>query len=534
MKVAEVPLSAMLEPIEESIAALSVAGLSKTFDGITVLRDFGIRIDPGEIHVLVGENGSGKSTVIKILSGYYQPDPGGEVRIGGMPLDFKSPDEAYRAGCRFVHQDLGLVDEATVLDNLAMGFGYPSRLGTIRTRKAVAVAREQLRRVGLEVDPRIKVAELGAAERTGVAIARAIHVDLTYPARMLVLDEPTATLPVNEVDRLLEMLKEAARDGLGILFVTHHLDEVFRIGNRVTVLRDGVVVGTSPIEAITRPQLVEQLVGEGYEEVQATRFEQQMNTSSSLIVEDLAGGVLESVWFRVASGEVVGIAGLTGSGRESLLGAVFGSAPRSRGTVTVNGNRLEADRPDISIRAGVSFLPADRKKDGGFMSMTCCENLTIAGLKPLSKFMWLRGRLEQGEVDKWFKRLDVRPSNASEIVLSRLSGGNQQKVLLAKWMRLGPSVFLLDEPTQGVDIGAKAEVHRNLIALAESGAAIVVSSTDIEELLALCTRVLIIRRGRIAKVLSDDDISAGGIKNAILAEPVTATVGNDSAGVFTS
>jgi len=496
--------------------ALEIRGVSKTFASTTVLDDFRLSIAPGEVHVLVGENGSGKSTLIKVLSGYHEPDPGSEVLIAGSPLDFGAGERSYRAGCRFVHQDLGLIGDASVLDNLALGAGYATRLGTIRRRAAIRDATEQLARVGSAVDPRSLLRDLGAAERTGVAVARAMRPDPAHPARVLVLDEPTASLPADDVDRLLEMIRATARAGVAILFVTHHLDEVFRIADRVTVLRDGRIVRTSAVGDIDRSRLVELLVGDGWREEEPPPVSELDRAEPVLDVRGLGDGTLLDVSFEVAPGEIVGIAGLTGSGRESILGAVFGSSPRTAGEILVAGTPVRHGRPHASITRGIAYLPPDRKSLSGLMTMTCRENLTLARLGSVSTPGWLHHRRERRETATWFERLDVRPRNGVDRPLSSLSGGNQQKVLLAKWMRLAPRIFLLDEPTQGVDIGAKAEVHRNLRDMAATGAAVVIASTDAEELPALCHRVIVLRAGRVSHVLTGSDLTISGIKNAVL------------------
>jgi ribose transport system ATP-binding protein len=467
--------------------------------------------------VLVGENGSGKSTVIKVLSGFHHPDAGARVEIAGEALEFGSATASHRAGARFVHQDLGLLDTRSVLDNLALGSTYPTRFGTIRRGAAAAEARKLLARVSMDVDPWRPVGRLSAAERTGVAVARALRDDPAHQARLLVLDEPTATLPANEVDRLLEIVRAAAAAGTAVLFVTHHLDEVFRLADRVTVLRDGRIVGTSVISEIDRPTLVHQLVGEEFEEVLENRHAEPVTAPPRLRVRHLVADAVADVSFDVRPGEILGIAGLTGSGRDTLLGAVFGARPRT-GEVALDDRTIRAGRPQESIAAGIAYLSADRRGRGGLMTMSARDNLTIANLRPFSSVVRLSGKGENEEARSWFSRLDVRPRGQIKPFLGTFSGGNQQKVLLAKWMRLRPAVFLLDEPTQGVDIGAKAEVHSQLLALAAEGTAVVVASTDVEELPSLCSRVLVLRGGRITDELDRDEITVSHIKEKIMSE----------------
>lgn len=509
-----------------SVPALEVSRLSKTFESHTVLRELGLTLASGEIHVLVGENGSGKSTLIKVLSGLHQPDRGGAVRIGGESLTFGSPSESRRLGARFVHQDLGLIESLTVLDNVLLGSGYPSRAGTIRGAAARESATQLLGRVGLHVDPRRLLGDLSAAERTGVAVARALRGDLAAPARLLVLDEPTASLPLTEVERLLEIVRDAARAGVAVLFVTHHLDEVFEIGHRVTVLRDGRVVSTSAAESVDRGALVRLMVGEHFEEGLPPRRALPETAEPCLTVDGLVADGVQGVSLEVAAGEIVGVAGLTGSGRDTLLGATFGAIRRKRGEVAVRGEVVRPDRPEESIAHGMCYLPPDRKRQSGLMGLSARENLTLADLDPLGSPLWLDGRCESDEARRWFARLDVRPKGELGAPLASFSGGNQQKILLGKWMRLKPAVFLLDDPTQGVDIGAKAEVHQHLVEMARDGAAIVVASSDVEELPAICDRVIVLRRGRIADELRGDRVRLSEIKERIVSERSPAASGS--------
>lgn len=485
-------------------------GLTKTFTRVPALADVDLEIEAGEVHALLGENGSGKSTLIKILSGFHRPDPGGGVWIGGDELELGSAESAYRLGCRFVHQDLGLVATESVMDNLALGVGYPVRFGTIRWRLALARARQDLRRAGLEVDPRTPVSELTASQRTGVAVARALRDEGGGRVRLLVLDEPTATLPANEVDHLLDMVRAVAATGVGILYVSHRLEEVFRVADRVSVLRDGSLVATRPTASLDHDSLVTLLVGRELAEVHdaVSALAAPAPGAPALVVDGLSAGPLDGISFEVRSGEVLGIAGITGSGREAVLGAVFGAVPRAGGDVRVHGDLLRPLRPDLAIAAGVAFLPPDRKVLGSIMELSGRENLTLPLLKPF----WRRGnlsrRLERKNADSWSARLSVRPAGAMEERLATFSGGNQQKILFGKWLRCEPRVFLLDEPTQGVDIGAKAELHHQLLDAAAGGTAVVAASSDVEELAALCTRVLVLRDGRFVGELQGSEITA--------------------------
>ena len=509
---------------------LQVEHLSKTFTRTRALADVSLDIGAGEVHALLGQNGSGKSTLIKVLSGYHAPDLGGTVHIAGEALPFASPAQSYRLGCRFVQQDLGLVPTLSVMDNLAIGAGFPTRMGTVRPRASMQQAREDLERLKLDIDPRTLVSTLSAAERTGVAVARALREDALYPAKLLVLDEPTATLPVDEVDRLLEMVDHMAASGVGILYVTHHLGEVFRVADAVSVFRDGAVVGSGAVAEFDHDRLVYLLAGEELisEETEARRQRairaSQRRPETVLEVRDLRAGALDGVSFGVGRGEIVGVAGLTGSGRDAVLGATFGAIRRVGGEVVVTGKTIAAARPDLAIGLGVAYLAPDRKVGGAIMTMSARENVTLPALRPFWKGLALRKRAERATTRDWFTRLSVRPAGAEEEPLSTFSGGNQQKILFGKWLQQAPSVFLLDEPTQGVDVGAKADLHRELEAVALDGAAVVVSSSDLEELADLCDRVLVVVEGRIAAELSGDELTESRITRSFMplaAEPVS-------------
>ncbi|MEY2521986.1 MAG: ribose transport system ATP-binding protein, partial [Ilumatobacteraceae bacterium] len=466
---------------------------------------------------LLGENGSGKSTVIKILSGYHSPDSGGEIHVGGRRLEPGSSDASYAIGCRFVHQDLGLVDSCSIADNLALNSGFPSRFGTIRGGELRRSARVDLDRVGLDLDPGRKVATLSPAERTGVAVARALREDPSNSVALLVLDEPTATLPEAEVERLLSIIRVVAGSGVGVLYVTHRLDEVFRIASNITVLRDGCCVARVKAADVNRSRLVTLLVGNEFDELQAASDELPPEHDDPLLVAtDVCGGTIRHASLEVRRGDVVGVAGITGSGRESVLSLLFGALPRSGGTVQVGNALLRSGRPDQAMKAGLVFMPADRKTQGGFFDLSIRENVTIGDLRPLWRWPKLSRRREVAEVRSWIARLAIRPAS-TEIALGLLSGGNQQKLLFAKWLRRNPMILLLDEPTQGVDVGAKAELHFEILSAARDGAGVVVSSTDTDELAALCHRVLVLRDGRIAAHLVGNRVTSTEISRACLA-----------------
>jgi ribose transport system ATP-binding protein len=495
---------------------LRVERLTKSFVGKRVLADLDLVVESGEVHALLGENGSGKSTFIKVLSGYHAPDSGGAVWVDGQPLPFGSPTAARSAGLRFVHQDLGLIDSETVVDNLSLGAGFATRFGTVRRKHSLLAARADLNRVGLDIDPRSVVEDLSPAQKTGVAIARALRPDADAPVRVLVLDEPTAALPQAEVEHLLAMIRSASAIGVGVVYVTHRLDEVFSVAGRVTVLRDGHKQATVPTSSIDRRGLVKLLIGNELDEVRAAAaLVTAAQGESFLQVRGLRASALENISFDVHAGDIVGLAGITGSGRDALLGAMFGARPRLAGAVVVGGSTVRPGRPDCARAAGVAYVPPDRKLFAAVMTLSARENLSLSDLRPFWRHGIIHRKAEQKESRQWFERLSVRPLSF-EAPLATFSGGNQQKVVIAKWLRRKPRVLLLDEPTQGVDIAAKAQLHREILAAAAGGCAVVVSSSDVDEVVALCHRVLVLRHGHLAVQLTGAEVTTQRVTHAVL------------------
>jgi ribose transport system ATP-binding protein len=495
---------------QTSTPALQLAGVSKAFNGKVVLHPFELSIQPGEIHVLLGQNGSGKSTLIKILAGYHLPEPGASIAVAGEGMTFGDPDSSHRLGVRFVHQDLGLIEDASITDNFGMVHGYPTVLGRIDRRKARRIVREKLAACDIDLNPEILIRDVSAAIRTKVAIARALDVG-GRRANLLVLDEPTATLPLADVEQLHALLRAAARSGVAILYVTHHLNEVNQIGTFAQILRDGRLVYSERIAKADHDTLVSKLIGADLQAVAksvAANAPATRNAPVVLRVRDLRSDSLAGVDFDVREGEVLGIYGLIGSGCESILGSIFGALPRSGGAVQVGDRLLPSERPDLSAKAGVGYVPPDRHRQGAFMHLTAAENVTIADLSPFWSQAIFHRRRERRSVNTLLEGLEVRPERSAHLPLASFSGGNQQKLVLGRWLRTSPKLLLLDEPTQGVDVGAKAGLHRQILGIRDQGTAAVISSTDEDELVTLCDRVIILNHGVKAAELVGDEISA--------------------------
>ncbi|CAA9573593.1 MAG: Ribose ABC transport system, ATP-binding protein RbsA [uncultured Thermomicrobiales bacterium] len=488
--------------------ALDVRSASKTFGSIRVLHDVDLTLAAGELRALVGENGSGKSTLVKILAGYHMPDEGTRIAVGGREVAPHHAGVSETAGLRFVHQDLALVGALSSVENLGLGRGYGNgRMRPLAWSRLRREAREAIGELGYHFDVDRPVATLGASERTALAVARAVSPH-TSTARVLVLDEPTANLPGPEVEQLFGLVRRVRDAGIAVLFISHHLNEVFDLAESVSVLRGGEHVATRPVAELDETSLIELMVGHSVERHAGRR--PSAAAATVLSAQRLSGGSVQRLDLDVAAGEIVGIAGITGSGREAVASLMFGAEPAA-GTVTVNGSPIPPGRPDASIAAGMGLVPAERATKAVMLGHDVAENLSISRPKDFVRRGSMRRRLEYQAAAGWLEKLDVRPREP-RMPLAALSGGNAQKVILARWLRLQPKVLVLDEPTQGVDVGAKEDIHQRIEEAAGQGCAVVVCSTDNEELARLCGRVIVLGRGletaQLAAPISADDITA--------------------------
>lgn len=491
-----------------SPVAMTITDLSKTYPGTRALRDVSFSVERGAIHALLGGNGSGKSTLIKILAGVETAEPKGEVAIGDvvMPADGMTPAVARRLGLRFVHQHPPTYESLTVAENLVIEDGFPTRLGLIRWGTLNRRAAEILGKYEIAVDPRRMLKELRPATRTMIAIARALEGNRDGEASVLILDEPTASLPKHEADILLAALRKFAKRGVTIIFISHRIDEVLSIADDVTVLRDGQCIITRSTENLTRTELIELILGRKLSAA-FPGAASEVTSEPLLEVRHVAGGPMKDVSFKVHPGEVVGVAGLLGSGRSTLLRALFGSFKIDAGEILLDGHALDGSSAESAMAAGVAFAPEDRARDAAFPNLTVRENLSMTSFR---KF-WRRWRFDypaeraaaKGSIDAYH----IKTSGLDQL-FADLSGGNQQKVVLARWMARGPRLLLLDEPTQGVDVGAGSDVYHSVRDAAEQGLAAVVVSSDFEELANTCDRVLIMRDGVIAQEISSPHITA--------------------------
>lgn len=496
---------------------LDVVDLSKTYPGQVALAHAHLQVERGEVHALVGQNGSGKSTLIKLLAGYVQADRGARVRVDGQPVDLWRLDPHVRDTIRIVHQDLGLVPSMSTVENLGFGRGYATgAAGRILWRREVARAQQLLLRFGLAPDVRQPVGTLTAAERAAVAIVRALQDWDERASGLLVLDEPTASLNRREVDALFGEVRRVAELGAGVLFVSHVLDEVLDLADRVTVLRDGRVVAAGvSVRELDQEQLVHLIVGREVEALPVRRSRRRGRPM--LEAHQVFGVTARGVSLRAHEGEILGIAGLVGSGREEIAATLAGAAPRFAGKVLVDKCKVFAS-PRDALQAGIALVPAERKTAGLDPQDRLYQHIVLPRLGPLQGRVLLRYPAMRREAAEWARRLDVRPPLLDRR-MEKFSGGNQQKAVLARWLRTEPRVLVLDEPTQGVDVGAKAAIYEHIGRCADAGMAVVVASSDADELVRLCDRVVVMRSGAVAVELADDSLTV----DRVIAETVGAT-----------
>jgi len=468
---------------------LAMRGIGKSFPGVRALDGVDLTLRGGEVLALVGENGAGKSTLIKMLGGAHRPDEG-EIRIDGEPAAIHSASDAQEAGIAVIYQEFNLVPQLTVAENLFLG-RERTRFGLVDAASEREAALRWLRRIGLDVDPDRRCGRLTIAQQQAVEIAKALTMD----ARILVMDEPSAVLTGQEVERLFRIVRELRDAGLGIIYISHRLEEVDELADRYLVLRDGRAVGTGDVAEISREQLIEQMVGRPLEEEFPAR--QAEPGEERLRVEGLRRGQeVRDVSFSARAGEIVGFAGLVGAGRTETMRLVAGADRREAGEIFVDGKRVRARDPRDAIAAGICLLSEDRKGEGLVPGETAVRNFGLPNLRRFSRSGWLLEREERAEFGDYARDLALRVSSPDQPVLE-LSGGNQQKVVLAKWLARHTDVVLFDEPTRGIDVGAKFEIYQLMNRLASQGKAVVMVSSELPEILGMSDRIVVMRGGRI-------------------------------------
>jgi len=482
-----------------SAPLLEMTGICKAFPGVHALQNVSLDVVPGEVHVLLGENGAGKSTLMKVLCGQYAADRGG-ISFAGHPVAPESPIEAERLGLVMIHQELNLIPGLTVAENIFLGH-EPTRGGFIRGDAMRRASADLLRRVQCDVDPDTPVAGLSVAEQQLVEIARALKED----ARLLVMDEPTAALADTEIEALFEVIRSLCQDGVPVVYISHKMREIFAIGDRVTVMRDGHAVGTRMVAQTDQGELIRMMVGRTIDE-QIAKREVEIG-EPVLEVDSLSrDDVLAPLSLSVGAGEILGVAGLMGSGRTELARAIFGADPVDDGTVSVCGQTLPGNDPGASISAGLGFLTEDRKQQGLVLLMSVAENITLTSLDEISRHGVLDLAGERARAEELVEKLHIRAASLDQEAVN-LSGGNQQKVVLARWLAAGCRVLLFDEPTRGIDVGAKAEIYELIGELVERGVAVVLISSEMPELLGLADRIAVMHEGSLQGILSRAEAS---------------------------
>ena len=496
---------------------LEVRGVSKAFPNVQALRDISLDVRPGEILALLGENGAGKSTLLKIINGDYQPDTG-SLSLGGQPMKFTSPFDAHRAGVRVVYQEPEIVPGVAVAENIYLG-ELPHRGPFIDFRGLEERVRADLARYGFgKVLPMNLMGDmLSSAQRQLIEILRALKSNV----RALALDEPTSSLTDEEVDRLFTLVRRLRTDGLAIIYVSHRIKEILRLADRVAILRDGQLVAVRPASGLSEAEIVKLMVGRDLSAV----FQRRRAATDRIVLkaEHIHSNWHRDVSFEIRAGEVVGFAGLVGAGRTELAKVVFGELPRDRGTVHVDGKPTSIHHPNEAVRAGIGLAPEDRKREGLVMMRSVLENASLAILRRLSRFHFMRRRLERQNASEYVTRLHVRTPSLDQEV-GKLSGGNQQKVVLARWLAAKPKVLILDEPTRGIDVGAKAEIYRLVDDLANQGLGVMFISSELTEILGLSDRIYVMQNGRIAGELPGPGATEEAVLALAMAEHLSQSV----------
>ncbi|MEU4653663.1 sugar ABC transporter ATP-binding protein [Streptomyces sp. NPDC023723] len=490
---------------------LRIEGIRKTFPGVVALDGVDFELRRGEVHVLLGENGAGKSTLIKTLSGAHTPDAG-RILVDGREVRINGAQDSERLGIATIYQEFNLVPELTVAENIFLG-RQPRRFGMIDRKRMDAEAAVLLARVGVDVSPRTRVRELGIARLQMVEIAKALSLE----ARVLIMDEPTAVLTSEEVDKLFAIVRRLRADGVGIVFITHHLEEIAALGDRVTVIRDGASVGQVPA-ATPAAELVRLMVGRSIEQ-QYPRERTDGTGEPLLAVEGLTrDGVFHDVGFEVRAGEVVGIAGLVGAGRTEVVRAVFGADPYDRGSVRVGGAPLRGHDVGAALAAGIGLVPEDRKGQGLVLDASVEENLGLVTLGSTARAGLVDRKAQHAAAARIAGQLGVRMAGLGQHVRT-LSGGNQQKVVIGKWLLASTKVLILDEPTRGIDVGAKVEIYQLINELTAAGAAVLMVSSDLPEVLGMSDRVLVMAQGRIAGELAAPQATQDAVMALAVSNP---------------
>ena len=490
---------------------IQAVDVSKTFPGVLALNNVSFKLLPGEVHGLLGENGAGKSTLIKILSGIYQPSSG-NILVNGIEQIIRDPNFALHLGIVPVHQELSFEPYLSVAENIFIGRQPKTKLGLIDYREMYRLATEYLSELGVSVDPQIALGMISISQRQMVAISRAISLDV----RALIFDEPTSSLSDFETNALFEAIRKLKKRDIGVIYISHRLEEVFKICDCLTVMRDGSVVADIKVGEVTGQSLVSMMIGRDVDAKKIGHKPQSMAKNPIFEVRNLfVNGVLSDISFAINSGEILGIAGLVGAGRTELLRAIFGDLQKSSGQIVMGGELIKIDCPLDAIKAGIGFVPEDRKEQGLVLDLPVVENFCMAISAKISRFGIISRKMEVELAGEYVEKLAIRTTSIQQQV-KYLSGGNQQRVVIARWLAINPKLLLVDEPTRGIDVGAKAEIYALLNELTKQGLAILMVSSELSEILAMSDRILVMYQGRLKAELYSENATEKDIMRHLI------------------
>lgn len=487
---------------------LEIQHISKFFPGVKALQDISFSVDKAEIHALIGENGAGKSTLIKVLSGINKPENGGTIAMNGHRLDNLTPIQSLKEGIVVIYQDFSLFPNLSVMENIALGLCVKKNEKIINWKEMAKIAEQALVQLGVKnIDIRVKISELSVAKQQLVAIACAIVND----AKLLILDEPTSALSSDDVKNLFRIMQSLKAKGISMLFISHKLDELFAVADRFTVLRDGQCIGTYNKDELTNDKLIALMVGR---KIEYKIYDKRKCNEPLLEVRSLSKkGNFKDISFTLNKGEIFGLTGLVGAGRTEIVSSLFGLNEPDSGCVLLDGKEINIRHPNEAVKQGIAFVPENRLREGLVLRKTSEDNITVTVLDKLShRFGLLDMKKKHDLAEHWMKTLEIKP-NYLDMEAGKYSGGNKQRIVIAKWLATEPKVLIVDEPTNGIDIGAKAEIHELLYNLAKSGLGIIVISSELPEILSICDRVAVVRHGKIQKILPCEGLTQEYIMN---------------------
>lgn len=484
---------------------INMTGIDKSFSTNQVLKGVNFSVEKGETHALMGENGAGKSTLMKILSGIYQRDAG-IVEVKGKQVEYQHPSDAEADGIAVIHQELNILPELTIAENLFLGKELTkSKFGWLNNKEMNRIAKERLEELGLNISPTVLAKDLSVGRQQLVEIAKALMTN----ADIIIMDEPTAALTDREIDTLFEVIERLKRKGVSFIYISHRMEEIFAICDRITVLRDGASIGTKVIKETNFDEIVSMMVGREL----GDRFpssDKKIGDVKLQVSNLTREGEFEDVSFDVKAGEILGISGLMGAGRSEVVETIFGYRRQDKGSIYLDGQKVSIKHPQDAINKGIAFISEDRKTKGLIVDFSVGDNLNLTNLKTLSNNGWMLSQKEQTLYQTMVERLNIRVSDRSQLAKS-LSGGNQQKVVIAKWLGIGPGVLILDEPTRGVDVGSKKEIYKIMQDLASQGVAIIMVSSELPEIIGMSDRVAVMCEGKLMTVLNKDQLTEENI-----------------------